>query len=150
MIHAPLPLPVLIFGIISFGLYLSSHKRKSRPHLRPFPVVPKNDYTCVEEIYEANKECASEKIDVSVLDIGKSKMTMGHPLGYPVSLAYEDGHIYLVVDNVNICVLSFPSESKIRHIVSNNLHYSAFITDRETEASGFMDFFTITIFYNPD
>lgn len=144
MMHFPLPLPILVLCIISFSVYLMKHR--SRPYTVRRTPVPKNDYSRVMELRNEYKEYESESFDVSVVNSDKSIATLRHSLGSPVSLTKKRDSIYLVIDGMSI-ILNVPFDSKFRNQVLDRLNYRAFITDRDIEASGFYDFFTITVFY---
>lgn len=146
MYHGPLPLPVMILGIIDFCADLRKHRRKSHFASRRF-YVPENNYTDVKQIIAEHQDWKSVQIEVSVLDPVKAQITTVCPLGYPVSLSKVDGDYYLTVDRRHICCIFPPYHSDVLQALDDKMPYEAYITDREFEASGFYDFFTITVFY---
>lgn len=143
MMHIPLPLPILVLCIISFCICLFKYQNNSHSYRRP--KVPENDYSVVKKIRNEFNGYESESFEVSVLNSDVAKLTLRHQLGYPVSFT-KKGYIHVVVDGISIG-LTVPFGSTFRDKVFGKLSYRAFITDRDLSASGFYDFFTITVFY---
>lgn len=150
MIYAPLPLPILILCIVSFCVFVFKTRKPARTTPSPMPTVPRNSYSSVRATEDAHKGYQKETAEVSVLDTSLSRITLKQPLGTPVSLVFKNNGLYLVVDNHHISRLTIAFDSKVRHIVKNNLPYKAYITDRQQECSGFYDFITLTIYYKLD
>lgn len=90
-----------------------------------------------------------EEKEMCVVDSVKAKHTLEFPLGSEVTFVMKDGMPHLVVGDRIICNVYFGHNSGAGKIIENGLPYRAFITDRDTSASGFMDFFTVSVFYAP-
>lgn len=148
MIYAPLPFPVLILCIVLFCLYLTNNKTRKRPRHKYTPHSVKNDYTIVNDVLKSYVGYPSESADASVLNPVLAEFTLSKPLGTPVSFIIKDSLLFLVIERKHICSVLFSSGSNVHNIVEKGIPYHAFITDRDASASGFMDFFTVTVFYD--
>lgn len=147
MVRTPMPLPVLLICVVSFAGYLWKHRRKSWSSRHP--VIPKKDYLRVWEIQNEFDDYKSESFEAMVLDPSKAKITLRHPLGSPISLTKTQNCINVEIDGI-VAFLKVPFDSEFRELYNDKLTCRAFITDRDICASGFYDFFTVTVFYKPN
>lgn len=146
--YGPLPIPILILCIVLFGIYLHKHKNPPKQNNQPRPIRKvRNNYSRLRYIQKSMDGYSCERIEISVVNPITARYSLQFPLGTEVSFAIEDGAPCVRIAGRTVGYVRLGLHSYVRKALQNSMPYTAYITDRVDSATGFLDFFTVSVYY---